>query len=78
MDCALKSQLLQAIDPMFLGGIRTGPVGFTTRTTHDLLDHLYLTYRKVTPLDLHKNDLSMKEPYNSTTPIKIIYKQINN
>ena len=63
---------------MFLDSIRTGPVGFNTRTTRDLLDHLYLTYGQVTPLDLRENDLSMKKSYNSTMPIESLFKQIHN
>ncbi len=74
MDQALKSQLIHVIDPMFLNGIRIGPVGFATRTACDLLDHLYLTYGKVTTLDLCENDISVKNQYNSTIPIKSLFK----
>ena len=70
MDCTLKIQLLQAIDPMFPDGIHIGPVWIVTQTTRDLLDHIYQTYGKVTPLDLWEKDLSMGKPYNSATPIK--------
>ena len=70
IDHALKSQLLWEIDAMFLDGICTGPVGFATQTPRDILDCLYLTYRKVPPLDVIKNCLSISKPYNSTTLIK--------
>ena len=72
MDCVLKSQLLKTIDSMFLDGIHTGPVGFATWATRDLLHHPYQTYSQVTPLDLRKNDLSMWKPNNSATPIEIL------
>ena len=74
MYYALKSQLLQEIDPMFLDVIGTGPFKFTIQIMHDLLDYLYQAYGQVTILDLRENNLSMRKPYNSATPIKCLYK----
>ena len=63
---------------MFLDDISTGPVGFVTRTTRELLDHIYQTYRQVIPLNLNENDILMRKPYNYASPIKCIYKQNDN
>ena len=63
---------------MFLGGICTGPFGFATQTTCDLLNHLYQTYGQVKSLDLKENDIAMQKLYNFASSIECLYEQIDN
>ena len=44
----------------------------------DILDYLYLNYRRVTPLDINKNCITTWKPYNSINSNKTLYKQIDN
>ena len=78
LDQALENQSLQAVKSIYLGGIYTGPTGFATQTTQDILDYLYLTYWQVTLLDIKENDIATRRSYNSASLIESLYKQIDN
>jgi hypothetical protein len=40
------------------------------------LAHPYANYAKITPSNLDKNDVAMKQPCDVNQPIEILYKQI--
>ena len=75
-DQALKQQLLNAIDEMYTRGLRNAHTGYSNVTTFGLLTHLYNTYGSVTSMDLEQNDICMKQPYDPTQPIEVLFNQI--
>ena len=75
-DKALKSQLVEAIEGMYLKALRNKYVGFTNQTFLSMMAHLYLHYAKITPNDLLLNDKAMKTPYDPNLPIENLFEQI--
>lgn len=75
---ALKRMLIAAIDPIYLKAINQPYVGLGNRTILELLDHLYLTYAKITPTDLKENDARMNAPYDPNQPFEFLIEQIQN
>jgi hypothetical protein len=73
---ALAAQIIEAIDPMYLAGLRVPYIGLGTRTPRDLLAHLYRNYAKITAADLDANDVAMKQPCDVNQPIEVLFKQI--
>jgi hypothetical protein len=74
--CNVSAIIVEVIDPMYLATLRLPYIGLGTRTTMELLNHLYANYAKITPSDLNKNDVAMKQPCDFNQPIEILYKQI--
>ena len=70
-DKALVSQLVEAIDELYLKSLRNKYVGFTGKTFLTMIAHLYLHYAKITPHDLALNDKAMKTAYEN------LFEQIN-
>jgi hypothetical protein len=73
---AVAAIIVEVIDPMYLATLRLPYIGLGTRTPMELLTHLYTNYAKITPADLDKNDVAMKQPCDVNQPIEILYKQI--
>ena len=73
---AIAAIIVDVIDPMYLATLRLPYIGLGTRTPLELLTHLYANYAKITPADLDKNDVAMKQPFDVNQPIEILYKQI--
>ena len=75
-DQALKQQLLSCIEPMYLDSICNPHTGFTTVSTFQILEHLYLTYGRITGMDLDDNEKRMKTKYDPNQPIDTLFRQI--
>jgi hypothetical protein len=73
---AISAIIVKVIDPMYLATLCLPYIGLRTRTPMELLNHLYANYAKITPSDLDKNDVAMKQPCDVNQPIEILYKQI--
>ena len=55
-DNALKNQLVNAIDDIYIKDIQERVTGFATRSARDILQYLYRTYGSVTLKQLTAND----------------------
>ena len=76
-DSALKQQLLSAFDDMYLKAQKQIHVGYSNRSTLQLLQHLYDSYGLISQMDLDDNKTRMKSPYDITTPIENLFAQID-
>jgi hypothetical protein len=74
---AISAITIKVIDPMYLATLLLPYIGLGTRTLMELLNHLYNNYAKITPSNLDKNDVPMKQPCDINQPFKILYKQID-
>ena len=52
MEDALKSIIIDAVDGVYVGKLRTRYTGYLGITARDLLDHLLDRYGKITPADV--------------------------
>ena len=50
--------------------------GFARVTTRHIIEHLYTNYGRITIEMLPENKTKMKEPWDITTPIKLLFAQI--
>ena len=55
-DIALKNQLVNAIDDLYLQTLRSRVTGYTSLTTLTMLRHLYNLYARLTPSEIASND----------------------
>ena len=76
LENALKKQLLQAVDTLYLEAIKERFVGFGSRTIWQLLDHLYLHYANILPADLMKNTQKLNAPWDPNQPFEYVIRQI--
>ena len=56
IDSALKNQLLAVFDDPYLSKLKNVYTGYATRSTMDLLTHLYKHYACIYPSDMASND----------------------
>ena len=73
---ALKSQIIQAVDDLYIKALKHRITGYANVSTRDILNHLYAAYGKMTPQDLQQLDEDMKRPYDPTLPIENLFDQI--
>ena len=71
MEDALKSIIVDAVDEVYIGGLRNKYTGYLGITARDLLDHLLDRYGKITPADVEECKKQMNEPIDATQPINI-------
>ena len=69
VDTALKRQLIEAVDDIYLEEQRNRYTGYLTVSTQDLITHLLRRYGKITPGDLNRNNQRMSEPMDPSVPI---------
>ena len=77
VENALKNQLINAIDDIYIKDIRDRMTGFATRFVGDILLHLYRTYGLVTPAQLTANDKRFRAPYNGSTYLESYFNGID-
>ena len=56
MDESLKNQAINAIEDIYLKGLKNKYTGFLGVTCHDLLEHLTDKYEKTTTSDIKANN----------------------
>lgn len=77
VDTALKRQLIEAVDEIYLDEQRNRYTGYLTVSTQDLITHLLRRYGKITPGDLNRNNQRMAEPMDPSVPIDLFFKRID-
>ena len=70
VDNALKKQLVNAIDDIYIKDLRDRVTGFATHSVRDILQYLYWTYGSVTPAQLTVNDERFRAPYDGSTDLE--------
>jgi hypothetical protein len=76
-DAALKQQLLAATDERFVLSLKHRSHGFALVRTRAIITHLFATYGAITADDLLANDARMRTPWDPTTPIELLFAQID-
>jgi len=77
-DKALKSQIILAVEDLYIKALKHRITGYANITTRAMLEHLYNSYGKMTPQDLQHLDENMKKPYDPHLPIENLFDQIEN
>ena len=77
VDNALKNQLVNAIDDIYIKGLQDRVTGFATRSARDILEYLYRTYGSVTAAQLTVNDERFRAPYYRSTDLESYFNSID-
>ena len=77
VDAVLKQQLLTSIDDTYVKVHKNRNTGYARVTTITLVKNLLNTYGQIKPDDLINNEERMKCKWDATTPIEIVFSQID-
>jgi hypothetical protein len=73
---ALKKQIINVFEPMYLEVLNDDMVGFANISARDMLDHLFTTYGNITAVDLENNFEHMHRAWDPQQPVESLFKQI--
>ena len=73
---ALKKQLEEAIEPVYLRSQRHRHVGFANRSVRELLAYLFQAYGQLNAQKLIDNQTSMNKAWDPSTPFETLIEQI--
>jgi hypothetical protein len=73
---ALKKQIINVFEPMYLDVLNDDMVGFANISARDMLDHLFTTYGNITAVDLENNFEHMRQAWDPQQPAESLFKQI--
>ena len=76
VHAALRAQLLEAINPVYLAPLKSRIHGFANTTLRQLIKHLETNYAKLSRQDIIDNDQAMMEPYDPSSPFENLVEQI--
>ncbi len=76
MELALKKQLVNCMDALYLRAIKNRHVGYNNVTIRDMLNFLFTNYGRISPLDLQANSDRMRTAWDPTTPFELLIDQI--
>ena len=68
----IKSQLLQAVNPVYIESLCDEQMGYTNVTISNILTHLQTNYGTITQDDLTKNALELDTDWDPETPIETV------
>jgi hypothetical protein len=74
---ALKNQIIQAIDEIYIESMKDPHTGFARVTIVELLEFLFTEYGDIDYKTLRENDRKMEQPWNVDLPFQTIIKQVN-
>ena len=77
VECALRQQLLSAVDDIYVHTLYTQHIRYGTITNRQILDHLISNYANITAAELQDNDAWFHAPCNPNQPFKTITEQVN-
>ena len=69
---ALRQMLISAVKKIFICSIRHCYVGYSTTTTHTILEHIYATYENISSADLQDNNAKLRASYDANLPIEAL------
>jgi hypothetical protein len=73
---ALKTQIINVFEPIYLDVLNDDMVGFANIFARDILDHLFTTYGNITAVDLENNFEHMRRAWDPQQPVESLFKQI--
>ena len=76
VDLALKQQIIQAFDSTYLESQKDPNTGYNNVSALGMITELYDLYGAIDAVDLENNAMRMKTPWQPTSPITVLFKQI--
>lgn len=76
VHAALKKQVEDSIEPIYLRALEDPNVGFANTTLIQMLTFLFQAYGQITPLQLRENAKRFEEEWDPNTPLELLIHQI--
>ena len=76
VESALKKQLTNAIEPIYLRAIRNRHTGYANQMLRQILHYLFTAYGSLQPNELQLNQSKLQEPWDPNTPFELLIDQI--
>jgi hypothetical protein len=76
MQQALKKQIINVFEPMYLEVLNENMVDLANISARDMRDHLFGTYGNITAVDLEINFEHMRRAWDPQQPVESLFKQI--
>jgi hypothetical protein len=76
VQSALKKQIFTVVEPMYIEILNDDLVGFANTTSRDMLYHLFLSYDRITVVDIEQNFENMRKEWDPQQPVETLFKQI--
>jgi hypothetical protein len=73
---ALKKQIINVFEPMYLDVLNDDMVGFANISAWAVLDYLFTTYGNITAVSLENNFEHMRGAWDPQQPVESLFKQI--
>ena len=73
----MKRQILDATKETYITSLKDRTTGFARVTMRHIIEHLYTNYGRITVEMFTENKTKMKQPWDVTTPIELLFAQIN-
>jgi hypothetical protein len=73
---AVKKQIINVFEPMYLDVFNDDMAGFANISARDMLYHLFTTYGNITVVDLENNFEHMRRAWDPQQPAEYLFKQI--
>ena len=77
VNAALRKQILEAVDEVYLKPLRQPHIGYSNRPARDMLQHLFTTYGKISPHNLAQNNINFERDWDPSSPIELLFDQID-
>jgi hypothetical protein len=76
VDEALKKQIINTVETIFLKSINNYYSGYAGITARAMIEYLYTRYGSINPTKIEENDAEFKADYDPSEPIKVLFQQI--
>ena len=76
IEQALKKQLADSMDPIYLRAVCDPYVGYNNRSLRELIAHIIGLYGNITPPEFKENDQWFNTPWDPNTPLESLISQI--
>ena len=74
---ALKNHLASSFDDPYLSTLENGYMGYATKTTLELIKHLYSHYAHISATYMSDNYERLLSPYNAEEPFEGLTERLN-
>jgi uncharacterized coiled-coil protein SlyX len=74
---AIKKQIIAAVDPIYLQGLRNANSGYNNINCPTILEYLFTNYGEIEEDDLDTNELNIKTAWDPSTPWEQVMKRID-
>ena len=76
IEAALKKQLIDSIEPIYLRAKRNRHTGFSNTSLREILNYLFSAYGQIQPNDLQQNYQKLNTAWDPNTPFELLIDQV--